>query len=393
LGIFRKGYRPASENLQTKASSDDHAEMTPSASAGRSFLSWFLIGTAVAAILQFGQARVMAGVPEGLLFAGRLEPAHELVVDELPNTPVFDGLGHDGQIFYAIGLDLRGQAVPDVVGSAAYRYRRILYPALASGLGVLDGAGLLWGMIGLAAVSVGLAAGAIAALAAKLALPTWAPVTVLLNPAIWLSARLLTADNLAFALALLATLAFVNGRYWWALVGLAAAALTKEPYLAFALGLSGFAWFRGERRWGIGLAVASAASLIPWWAYISLEIGNPISSGSTLVPPLSGLIAATRTWPSLDPRDLFYLAATLIGLVSSLWVIARRWNLWSWLAAPWLAVAFLSSEAVWQFGNNAVRSFAPLLTLGILGVIDNFGRNRSAIDGNTKDATAPMTVL
>ncbi|HJR90936.1 MAG TPA: hypothetical protein VJ938_00685, partial [Acidimicrobiia bacterium] len=80
--------------------------MLHSATPRRAFLVWFLIGTAAAGILQIGQTRVMGGVPEGLLFAGTWQEVHVLVADELPGTPIFEGYGHDGQIFYAVGLDL-----------------------------------------------------------------------------------------------------------------------------------------------------------------------------------------------------------------------------------------------------------------------------------------------
>lgn len=355
-------------NLQNSAQSDDHwilSSLTPR----RAFVVWFCIGTAAAALLQFAQARTMGGVPEGLLFVGALEPVHEVVLTQLPNAPMSSGLGHDGQIFYAMALDLGGVTVPDVMGSAAYRYRRILFPAVASGLGVLDGEALLWGMIVVTALSVGLASGSVGALMPKFGLPAWAPLLVLVNPGMWLSARLLTSDALAFGLALLAVVSFVNRRYRWTVMCLALAALSKETYLAFALGLAGYAWFAGDRKHASLLAFGAAAPVAAWWTYIALNLGNPLTSGSTVVPPLLGVLGASRTWTTLAPRDLFYLVTTGLGIAAASWLLIRRRHLWTWLVAPWLLIAVVASTAVWQFGNNAIRVFAPILTLGILGLL------------------------
>jgi hypothetical protein len=340
-----------------------------SVSPRRSFLTWFLIGTAAAAILQVGQTRVMGGVPEGLLFAGNWQEVHVLVAEELPATPIFEGYGHDGQIFYAVGLDLLGESVPDILLSAPYRYRRILFPAAASGFGLLDWPGLLWGMIALSAASVGAAAGAVALLAGKLGLPFWAPLVVILNPSTWLSARLLTADNMALALGLGAIAAFLYRRDSWTVALLAAAALTKEPYLAIALGLGGYSWFRGERWRASRLVVGATVPILLWWGYIAAMIGSPFDSGGNVVGPFAGIAAAVAWWPRQELRDMFYLAAALAGFLASSWVLVRGPRLWSWLVGPWLLIAVLSADLVWHVGNNAIRALGPLFTLGILGIM------------------------
>lgn len=331
-------------------------------------LMWFFAGTLAAVILQVGQTRVMGGVPEGLLFAGDLQEVHVLVQEELPRTPVWEGFGHDGQIFYAVGLDLAGEWVPDILLSSPYRYRRILYPALASGFGAFEGQGLLWGMIILAALPMGLASGAAAALAWHLGWTRLAPVLVILNPATWLSARLLTADNLALALGLLGLLAFVHRRDGWAIVALAAAALTKEPYLAFAAGIAGYAWFRGERSRAAWILSGATLPMVVWWTYIATAIGNPLDSGGNVVLPFIGLISAIDFWPSLRPRDWLFLGAALLGVLAAVATLGRGPRLLAWLVGPWLLVAILSADLVWNVGNNAIRAFAPLFTLGLIGV-------------------------
>lgn len=343
--------------------------MLASSPPRRAFLIWFLIGTAAAAVIQFGQARVMGGVPEGLLFAGSDQAVHPLVVEELPRTPVFEGDGHDGQIFYAVALDLRGEWVPDTLLSAPYRYRRILYPALASGFGALDGQALLWGMIALAALPVGLASGAAAMLFSGSRLVLFAPIAVLANPGTWLSVRMLTADNLALALGLLAVVAFVRRKDAWAVVALAAAALTKEPSLAFAVGLAGYAWFEGERPRSLRLMAGATLPMLAWWAYVAVAVGNPLDSGGNVSLPFGGIVASVPVWPNQSARDWFYLSAVLLGCGVSTWVLVKGQKMWAWLVAPWLLIASVTSHLVWHLGNNAVRALGPVLTIGVLGVL------------------------
>lgn len=350
----------------------------------RAFLIWFLIGTASAAILQLGQARVMGGVPEGLLFAGTWQEVHPLVVEQLPRTPVFEGFGHDGQIFYAVGLDLRGEWVPDILKSAPYRYRRILYPALASGFGSMDGSALLWGMILLAALPVGLAAGAVGAIVTHPSFGSgsrivgWAPLAVVLNPSSWLSSRLLTADNLVLAFGLLGVLAFLRRKDTWAILALAAAALTKEPSIAFAAGLAVFAWFQRERLRALRIALGAGLPMLAWWAYVAVAVGNPLDSGGNVVAPFAGILKSIPVWTDQRPRDWLYLTVVLFGCAASVWVVVRGKRLWASLVAPQLLIALMSSHLVWHLGNNAVRAFGPLLTLACLGLLAGSRRATAA---------------
>ena len=350
--------------------------MLTSLTPRRAFVLWFLVGTLVSSALQWSQSRVMGGVPEGLLFAGTWQEVHTLVVDQLPQTPVFEGYGHDGQIFYAVGLDLRGDWVPDILKSAPYRYRRILYPALSSAFGALDGAGLLWGMILLANLPVGLAAGTVSLIVTHFRLSdrrrrfaSWAPLAVVANPSAWLSARLLTADNLALALRLLGVLAFLKRRTWWAAAALAAAALTKEPALAFAIGICAHTWYQRERSTAVRIALGSGLPMLAWWTYVAPAVGNPLDSAGNVAAPFVGIARSIPVWPNQSANDWFFLIVVLAAFVTATWTLVRgRW-LWRWIMAPHLLVAAMSSHLVWHLGNNAARAFGALLPLAALASI------------------------
>ena len=343
------------------------------------FVAWFLVGITVAGTVQLLRAGAMGG-PEGLLFAGELEPAHVVVARELPNAPIEENHGHDGQIFYAIGIDPAAIDTPsDVV--PPYRFRRILYPALSGLFGSLGGTALMWGMIALAAISTGLAAGAVGGLASQRSLPFLAPLAVILNPGVWLSAMFLTADVLALAGGLLALWAFSNDRDGWAWLALAAAALTKETHLVFAFSLAGYLFTRGERRRALTYLVVPAIPLVMWLTYVVFRVGNPLVSGDNLGVPLEGILSATELWSSNTGVEKFFTATTLLSGLLAITLILRGLRLGTWLVTPWLLIGALSSHYVWDLGNNSIRTLAPLFTLGILGSMSGM---ESASPANAK---------
>ena len=111
--------------------------------------------------------------------------------------------GHDGQFSYLIAVDPLGRGpAPDLFDHGAYRYRRILLPALGGGFGLFDGEAALAGLIVWSAVGMGLATAAIADLGASFGTRPWVVAGVLANPGVWLSVQLLTPDVLALGLAL-----------------------------------------------------------------------------------------------------------------------------------------------------------------------------------------------
>lgn len=333
------------------------------------FAVWFLIGIATAAILQVGQANSIGGRPEGLLFVGDLQDVAPLVVAELPDAPVTPGHGHDGQIFYAVALDLRGEWVPETLESASYRYRRVLYPALASLFGILDGETLLWGMVALAAVPVGVASGTAALLAIRRGVTPWLALGVILNPGVWLSARLLTADNLALALGLVAVLAYLRNRDVLCVVALAAAALTKEPTVVFAVGLAGYSISRREYRRAL-VMTTSLLPLLGWLFYVHTNIGSILDAGGNTALPGFGIYEARTAWSDQRPRDNVWVALTLAAMVVTVLAGLRSRSVWTWLAMGWVTVGLIASHLVWDIGNNAIRALSPLLLLATFQIVE-----------------------
>jgi len=318
-----------------------------------------VIGAVAAAILLWAQSEAVGGV-EGLLQVGEASDVRPLIESQLGEVPLASGPGHDGQIYYAIGLDLTGDEVGPLLDHAAYRYRRILYPLFSSGFGVLEGTALLVGMIVVTIASTAVASGATAVLGTRLGISEWAALAVLLNPGVWLSVRLLTSDTLALAL-MMVGLMTMGARLAWPAVSFALSTLAKDVYLVTPIGL---AIGRDRKRWV--LAGISLLVLLAWMTWLTLTFGDGFTGRGNLALPLLGIVDGAANWPDLDVEELTYLGFGLVTVLAGLVVGITRSTWLRWPILGWSALALISSNWVWDFGNNAARAFAPLAVLVVL---------------------------
>ena len=226
-------------------------------------------------------------------------------------------------------------------------------------------------MILMSALSLGVAAATVSVIASFLDLPGWTPVTVIANPGVWLSVELLTPDVMALGLSLLAVATFLRNRVVLTGFLLAAAALTKEPYAAVAIGLAGFAWVHEkDPHVSLRLLMIAFVPSILWWSTVQLRLGGDLFQGGNVDLPLRGLVQASSSWMTTGPKDQVLFGLSLIAvLLGLLVVISVHDHLWKWLIAPWLLIAVLSSHYVWDYGNNAARAFAPVITMAGLAWI------------------------
>ena len=215
----------------------------------RHLVAWFLIGVVVALLLQWLQVRAVGGDWTGLVNTGRQSALRPLIEAELGPVSTVEQAGHDGQFSYLIAVDPLGRGeAPHLFDHGAYRYRRILLPALAGGFGLWDGEGALAGLIVWSAIGMGLATAAVADLGASFGTRPWVVAGVLANPGVWLSVQLLTPDVLALGLALTGVALWSRASSSLGRGRLALAALAKDQYLLVAFGLAGWEWFRANRR-------------------------------------------------------------------------------------------------------------------------------------------------
>lgn len=316
-------------------------------------------GTAAGLLLIMVQAAAVGGW-SGLLQVGESSSLRGAVTEEIPDLVTVRGGGHDGQIYYAIGLDPTGRFVPRYLEDAGYRYRRILLPLLASLGGTLGGKGLVISMALWSAVGLGLAAGALR----TLTFPSRGTMVLLFaNPATWLSVWMLTPDALALGLTLV-------GLWQWRrrpLIGwsfLSLAILAKEQYFlaVVVLALAELA----SRRFRPGLfALASGLPLAAWGSWVELAVGDGFTPRGNLTIPFMGVLSGARVWANTPTTDQVLVGIALAGVAVAFvagWI--RRRSLWGWLALAWAGLALSSSDWVWAIGNNAARVFVGCWVFG-----------------------------
>lgn len=321
------------------------------------FWKWAFIGGLTASILVVAQASAVGGV-EGMLQVGEESLLRPLIEKELGQVPVAEGPGHDGQIYYAIGMDLDGDLVTEAIGDSAYRFRRILYPVVASLGGLLQGRALLFGMIGVAIASTSVAAGSVAAIALRIRQSDWLAVAVLLNPGIWLSVRLLTADVLALAMMTCGLYFVLTLRRSSAIGSFALSALAKDVHLLTPAGL---AFDRKRGRWA--LLLVPGLILAIWSIWLQITQGNAFTSRGNLTLPFAGLAEASSNWVGFSTGEWVYLVFALSSVVVGLIVGVFRASWLRWPILLWSSIGIISSNWVWDFGNNAARAFAPIAVL------------------------------
>ncbi len=328
---------------------------------------WLLLGVAVALFLQWTQATTLGGW-SGLLAVGEDATVRPMIQAELPDLVTVDGSGHDGQIGYAIALDLDGSEVPALLADAGYRYRRILLPFVASLGGVLDGPALLGGFMLVTALGMGAAAAALESIRRRLGWSPWVHLGVVANPGLWMSVRLLTSDVLAFGLAAVAVASYVAGRRQRVVVLLVLAVLAKDQYLLVALSLAGHAWFARRDRRALSTLGIPTVVLFAWAGWIQTRMGGGFSPRGNFSWPGGWLPASADLWGVTGVADRILVGVGVAALIGATFLaFTTRSSLLRWMSGPWIVVAIVSSEWIWTVGNNVARVFAPLITLTVAG--------------------------
>jgi len=329
------------------------------------WLLWFLLGVSVALSLQTLQAMATGGW-DGLVNVGEDSSLRPFIEQELGRVATTPG-GHDGQFSLVLALDPFGRTgTHRLFDHDAYRYRRILYPLLSGGFGLVHGRAVLAGLVLVAAFGVGLATASVARLAGLLGARLWVVFGVLANPGVWMSVQLLTSDTLALGLSLTGVVLWLERRRAWALVIFALALLTKDQYLLVPLAIAGWAWSRGLRRQAALVAVVPALPLIAWATSLDLILGGGFATRSNVA--LLGVLDSARVWTETLPAEQALIGVTIAGLCIAAVAPFRAGKLFRWLAWPWVLLALTTSTWVWDLGNNAARVLTPLWVLGLLAL-------------------------
>jgi hypothetical protein len=336
----------------------------------RALASPLLVGVAGLAISVVIALRVL--IPNGMdptifIAFGEDAPVQtEYAVRLLGEVTTRHDLGHDGKFFFAQANDpwyLEPQQHAVVLDRPAYRGQRMLFPMIAGGFGLFPPGVVVWAMLvtNLLAMAVG------AFLAAKLAsswgASPWLGLWVPLNIGLLFELDIGGAGILAYACCLGALHALLDDRTWLAGLLFAAAALSREVMVLFAVGVFVLWWLdRRERPWR--LVVTPLVAMAVWYVYLHVRLSGVTGVGSgtqNFAPPFAGFLEAFRSWVE-DPINLIYELPLLAVIIAFIPLAIRSRLPIAWGALPFIALATILSVNVWREPFDLSRALAPVFT-------------------------------
>ncbi|RMG76063.1 MAG: hypothetical protein D6711_04890 [Chloroflexi bacterium] len=201
--------------------------------------------------------------------------------------------GYDGQFVYFIARDPSTAEVFIANGGdyPAYRYQRILLPALARIFSLGNTDLIPWAILFINLLAIAGGTAALESLLKQRGISRWYALGYALSLAIMGSARLSLPEPLAYGLVLIAMLLIDKDRWLLAAGALAFAGLAKETTLIFAAGYGLYLVY--QRRWRLML-IFGAITLIPFavWQIIlydrfgtfGIGSGGAGATGFTVIP-------------------------------------------------------------------------------------------------------------
>ncbi len=313
--------------------------------------------------------------PADLLFPGQRGIAAGVVVDDFGEEAVPDRFSYDGQETYVIA-----RTFPDVreardLGIPEFRIRRILQPAIASL--APDGTPIVAVMVVTNLVGIGLAAGALADLAAR----HGRDVRVGYGAALTLTFPLLvtTTEGLAFGLGLVGLALLDRDRPLPAAALISGAALTRETALVIAIAGALVLLGRGRRVLAAELLAISAAPVVLWAVWLRSQVPADTYTSSKLLGFLD-----------MPPPSLADVVACALAV--GLMVVGA----WTWRDVPVVALTALGFLGCCAFYigdsfqyHGLPRVSAAAMAIGIAGCVPRLRPARPATGARSASSPAP----
>lgn len=274
--------------------------------------------------------------------------------------------GHDGRFFFPQANDpwfLEPGSHAIVLDRPVYRAERMLFPLIAGGFGLFAPGVVVWAMLVTNLITMAIGAAVAARLAATWGASTWLGLWVPLNVGVLFELDIGGAGILAYACCLGATYALVENRIWLASTLFAAAALSKELMIAYAIGVF-ILWWYDRRRYLWSIIITPLAAMAAWTAYIWVRLEGIEGTGGNTGNfgfPFAGFVEAFRAWLE-DPLNLL-VSLVLLAVMIAFVPLAFRGRLpVAWGALPFVGlVAFLSANVLREPFDFS-RAILPVFT-------------------------------
>ncbi len=277
--------------------------------------------------------------------------------------------GYDGQFAYFIAADPLN--APQHLDAPAYRYQRILLPALGRVLSLGQAGPIPWVFVLINLIALAGGTWLMERLLQAEGANRWYALVYGLFAGVFMSVRLSLNEPLAYGLVLAAIWLERQQKPRLSAGIFALAILAKETTFTFVVGY--LLWMLAERRWGMALRLA-AATLIPfalWQIVLFGQFGEfGVGSGGAMATPFE-IIPYNGLWriyADTGSLGVFLAFAILLvpgAVIPSLWGLVRSAQ--DVLRRRWHPYAFL------LLANAAVIPFTPFSTfrepLGMLRFI------------------------
>ncbi len=264
--------------------------------------------------------------------------------------------GYDGQFGYYIARDPSNAA--QYIDVPAYRFQRILMPAVAWLLSLGNAALIPWLFLITGLVSLASGTALFEYLLRREGVSRWYALTYGLTLGTFGAVRLSLPEPLAYALALAGLLLFLRQRWLWSALPFALAALTRETTLLIpaACGL----YLLANRRWreAISFGLLTLLPFAAWQAILYAHFGSfGIGSGGAMatgfeIIPFAGILrifseTPAARWPSLL---LVFIPVLLpFVLVPTFWALRCCWRDWRDQAVDLYTWLLLTTGAIMLF--------------------------------------------
>jgi hypothetical protein len=330
---------------------------------------WAVLGTMLCVAAVFVDLSRSGGNPVSLIQPGLDGPSAAVVAEDFPAVEPADGLGLDGQQFYAMARDaLHPDEAAPALDRPRYRWQRPLLAWLGWALHPTGGGGegLIWALVAVNAAAVLLGSYATSRLAVRFGGPAWAGLFFAVLPGSWYSLRVTVGDALGLALAVAAVALSASGRHGRAVVAGVAAVLAKEVAV---LVLGGW-WLARRTRARLLLVVVPAAAAAAWYLVLRSVIPGEEDGVAELAAPFTGWIdAVADRW--IHGEELWGMVASVSALVAATAGLVHRGLRHPLAPATLVHLLFTlvcNGDVLGQeFGGT--RSTMALLLLGLLLVV------------------------
>ena len=206
-------------------------------------------------------------------------------------------LGHDGKYFFAQANDpwyLQPEQHAAVLDRPLYRGQRMLFPMIAGGFGFFPPEVVVWSMLVTNLLALGVGSMLAARLASLWEAPTWLGLAVPVNLGLLYEIAIDGSGAVAYVFCLGALYALATDRTSMASALFAAAALSREVMVAFAVGVFVLYLYQHRALWRIVLVPLAAMAV--WYLYLRSRLAGYLESAAASRPSLRRSWGSGRPW-------------------------------------------------------------------------------------------------